>query len=204
MERDTILVDPVNPHQAADFASVMYGDNIILAGGSCRINMIGEKVYLDKVHMFNITTGYWYELSEMPHPKETKGVLVKDKLYLVGGHRHRIFNDIETYDLVTGEWEKEAELLYEVARPDNTEHENIIYFFEMGKLQSYDTKTKEVKAWIVDIELNSSEMFFADGKLFIVGGFDGTEPFRDLYSISLFELSRTRLYGMQSGVLPGI
>ncbi|MCD8167406.1 MAG: hypothetical protein LUE93_15635 [Bacteroides sp.] len=147
--------------------------------------------------MFNISTGYWYKLSEMPNPKETKGVLVNDKLYLVGGHRHRILSEIETYDLVTGEWAKEAELLYEVARPAITTHEGIIYVFERGKLQSYDTKTREVKAWIVDIELNSSEMFCADGKLFIVGGFDGTEPSRDLYSITLFELTRTRLYGMK-------
>ncbi|MCD8261991.1 MAG: hypothetical protein LUD15_11315 [Bacteroides sp.] len=55
--KDTVLVDPVNPHQAADFASAILEDNIILAGGSNRLNMIGEKEYMNKVHMFNVSTG---------------------------------------------------------------------------------------------------------------------------------------------------
>ncbi|MCD8167404.1 MAG: carboxypeptidase-like regulatory domain-containing protein [Bacteroides sp.] len=195
--RDTVLVDPVNPHQAADFAAVMLEDNMIPAGGSNRLNMIGEKEYMNKVHLFNVSTGLWYELSEMPHPKETKGTIVGNKLYLVGGFRHRPLNEIESYNLATAEWKKEAELPYEAERPAIACRENTIYIFENGRLQSYDTIIGEIKVWLIDISLTNSEMFFVGEKLYIVGGYNGNYPSRNLYAVRLGDLTQTRIYSMK-------
>ena len=85
LNQDTILIDYTNPHQAVNFASVIFNDNIIILGGSDKIHKNGEKEYTNKVHLYNLKSGYWYELNNMSIPKETKGISVKNKIYLFGG-----------------------------------------------------------------------------------------------------------------------
>ena len=77
---NTINVDKTNPHQAVDFESFLYKDNIIVLGGSIKEKRNGEKIYTDKVHFYNTKTGLWYDLANMPIAKETKGVLIDDKI----------------------------------------------------------------------------------------------------------------------------
>ncbi|MCD8261992.1 MAG: hypothetical protein LUD15_11320 [Bacteroides sp.] len=133
----------------------------------------------------------------MPHPKETKGTIVDHKLYLIGGFRHRPLSEIESYNLVTAEWKKEAELPYEAERPAIACQGNTIYILENGRLQSYNTATGEIKVWLIDISLTNSEMFVSGGKLYIVGGYDGNYPSRDLYAVEIRDLTRTRIYSMK-------
>ncbi len=38
LKKDTIIIDPVNPHQAVDFASCMYDGNILVMGGSTKMS----------------------------------------------------------------------------------------------------------------------------------------------------------------------
>ena len=86
---NTINVDKTNPHQAVDFESFLYKDNIIVLGGSIKEKRNGEKIYIDKVHFYNTKTGLWYDLANMPIAKETKGVLIDDKIYLFGGFNNK-------------------------------------------------------------------------------------------------------------------
>ena len=80
LEKQTIKVDKTNPHRAADFASFTYKDNIIVMGGSVKMTESGQKDFTDKVHLYNITSGYWYELPSMLAAKETTGILIEDKI----------------------------------------------------------------------------------------------------------------------------
>jgi len=105
-DKDTIIVDNTNPHQAVNFASFTYNDIMILMGGSLKLKNNGFKEYSNKVHLYDIKTGNWYQLGNMPIAKEVKGVLIKDKIYLVGGFNNKPLSSIETFDLTTQKWKK--------------------------------------------------------------------------------------------------
>lgn len=195
LTRDSILHAHSNPHQAINFASFVYDGNLIMMGGSTRLKANGEKEYSSKVHLCNLKTGYWYELDSMPAAKETKGVLIGNTVYLTGGFRSKPLADIETYNLTTGEWKTVGKLLYEVERPAVAYHENMIYIFERGKIQTYNRITREVNAYLIDLDQVYAEMFCKNNKLYLLGGSlpeeFSDEPSSALYSIELDEFKKT-------------
>ena len=206
IKHNSILVDHTNPHQAINFASFVYDDNLIVMGGSTKLKANGEKEYSNKVHICNLKTGYWYELDNMPVGKETKGVLIGYTIYLTGGFHSKPLKEIETYNVVTGEWNIESrELFYEVERPGVTCNGNMMYIFEDGKIQTYNIETKELNVYLIDLALKYSELFYANNKLYILGGFNqddfSIEPSSNLYSIDLNEFKRTETYN-EAGARP--
>ena len=105
LKSQTIINDNTNPHQAVNFASFNYNNNIIVMGGSVKLKNNGEKKFTNKSHIYNLESGFWYQLNDMPEAKEVNGVLIKNKIYLVGGFNNKPLKDIESYDLTTGKWE---------------------------------------------------------------------------------------------------
>jgi hypothetical protein len=198
----SVKVDKTNPHQAVNFASVLYKDNVILIGGSIKLLDNGEKEYTPKVHLYNITSGYWYELGNMPQEKEVTGILIDDKIYLVGGFYKKMLNYIETFDLKTNKWEVEAELFTGMFRPALAYHNNILYIFENGKLCTYNILTKKLNEYKIGLYLSSAAMYYANNKLFIMGGFQFDDysitPLSKVYSINLNEFIDTKINNSKS------
>ena len=201
IKKNSILVDSKNPHTAINFASFAYGDNLIVMGGSTKVKSNGEKVYSNKVHMCNLKTGYWYELEDMPDAMETKGVMNGNTIYLVGGFHAGVLKKIESYNVESGKWNDEGTLMYEVDRPGIAIHANIIYIFEYGRIQTYNLVTKERKSYVIDLALKSCELFYANDKLYLVGGYEQDDysfsPSSNLYSIDLNEFKRTESEDVQ-------
>lgn len=81
MERDTLYVDWVNPHQAVKPATFIYDDCLYMMGGSVK-----ERVYSDKVHTLDLKTGVWYDTGTDGRCK-TELFYADGKLYLVGGNQ---------------------------------------------------------------------------------------------------------------------
>jgi hypothetical protein len=79
IKSQTVTIDNTNPHQASEFASFTHKSNIIIMGGSIKMKENGSKEYSTKVHSFDINSGYWYELADMPTAKETNGILIRTK-----------------------------------------------------------------------------------------------------------------------------
>ena len=198
IKKNTILVDHTNPHKAINFASFVYNDNMIVMGGSTRVKSNGEKEYSNKVHLLNLKTGYWYELDNMLDAKETKGELIGNTIYLIGGFKNKALNEMETYNITTGIWNEEGKLTYKVERPGIAYNDNVIYIFDDGKIQTYNILTKELNVYLIDLALKSSELFYKDNSLYILGGTEYDDysfsPSADLYSIDLNEFKRTEIY----------
>ncbi|KRB56542.1 carboxypeptidase-like regulatory domain-containing protein [Flavobacterium sp. Root186] len=196
LTKQTIKVDNTNPHQAADFASFTYKDNIIVMGGSVKMTESGKKDFTHKVHLYNIKTGYWYELANMSTAKEVNGILIDDKIFLIGGNNGKPLSEIETLDLVTEKWETEGHLFSNMERPAITYHNNIIYFFEDQKMYVYHIKSKVLKEYLVDLPLKLSAMHFYNDKLYIIGGYTYNDysktPSDKTYSISIGEFENTK------------
>jgi len=189
-------IDFTNPHQAANFASFTYKDNIIALGGSVSSTEDGKKVFTNKVHLYDITSGYWHELPDMPTAKETTGILINDKIYLIGGDNGKLLSDIETFDLTTGKWQIEGQVFSELERPAVAYHDNMIYFFEDRKMYTYDLKSTVLKEYEIDIELKYSAMYYDNNKLYLLGGrFENSYskiPSSRLVSIDLDEFKKAR------------
>ncbi len=197
IKNDTILIDDVNPHQAVNFASFLKNDNLIIIGGSIKMENNGFKEYSNKIHLYNLKSGYWYELTDMPNNKETKGVMVNNKIYLIGGFNKKPLEHIESIDLNTGKWKKEGQLFYGIERPALTYNNNIIYIFENGKILTYNLITKELNEYLIDLFLKSSELYYTNNMLYLLGGYTENEysltASRGFYSINLNEFEITKI-----------
>ena len=196
LNNQMIKVDYTNPHQASDFASFTYKDNIIVMGGSVKSTESGKKDFTNKVHLYNITSGYWYELGHMPTAKETSGILINDKIYLIGGDDGKPVSKIETFDLNTQEWQTEGELFYGLERPAVAFHENTIYIYEDRLMYTYDLKTKQLKEYETDLALKYSAMYFDNNKLYILGGRKDNKyeklPSSAVFNIEIEEFKNTK------------
>lgn len=108
LKTKSIIIDDTNPHQVTNFASFIYDSNIIVMGGSVKLKNNGGKLFTNKSHIYNLESGYWYRLNDMPEAKEVKGVLIKNIIYLIGGFNNKTLNEIESFNLTTGKWEKKV------------------------------------------------------------------------------------------------
>lgn len=167
-------------------------------GGSIKSTEKGAKTFTDKVHLYSLTSGLWYELAKMPVAQEVKGVLIGDKIFTIGNTDNRSFSEIQSFDLTNESWKSEATLLSRFENPAITYNDAIIYIFEEGKLLVYNTKSKLIKEYSIKIELKSAAMHFINDKLYIIGGYDFsnyyTSPSSKVYSVSLDEFDTTRPY----------
>src|SRR5690606_6295394 len=57
IENDTVITVGNMPHQAVDFAAVKVNDHILFFGGSTKITVTNQKIYSDKIHLLDLTTG---------------------------------------------------------------------------------------------------------------------------------------------------
>ncbi len=192
-----IIVDNTNPHQAINFAAFAYQDNIIVMGGSIKLKNDGEKIYTDASHIYNITSGYWYELPKMTKPKEVNGIIIKNKIYLLGGFNKSLLTEIESYDLITGKWEKEGDLFNGIENPALTYYNDTIYIFNEDKIMTYNPRTKILDEYNIDLNIKNAQIHYYKNNLYILGGLIGDEysktPSSGLYSINLDEFNKTKI-----------
>ena len=148
--------------------------------------------------MLDFKTGLWYDLAKMPVAQETKGALINDKIYLIGGYNENPLVSIDSYDLINGKWIKEGNLFNGIVKPAITSKEAIIYFYEDRNFYTYDTNSKELKEYLIDLSLKGSKMYLIDNKLYLIGGFIEEDfsinPSSLVYSIDLEEFNKTKIF----------
>lgn len=197
LKTNTKIVDETNPHQAVDFVSFNYQGNLIVAGGSTKMDRNGKKEYTNKVHYYDLNEGYWYELDTMPTAKETNGVLIDDKIYLIGGSNNKPLSEIESFDLITKKWNMEGNLFFGMESPAVSNNNEIIYIYNKDKIYTYNTNNKELNEFYIKLNLTSSKMYFSNNKIYLLGGinigdFERT-PSSRLYSIDIAEFNKTKI-----------
>ena len=192
-----IVVDDTNPHQAVNFASFTYKDNILVMGGSIKKDKNGHKVFTDTCHFFNITTGYWYELEGLTKPKEVNGVLIDDMVYLIGGFNGKPLSEIESLNMGNGKWEKVGDLFYAMESPSITSHNKSIYIYNYGSLLVFDTLEHTLKAYDINLFVKNPDLLYHKNKLYILGGYTEEKytktPFSKLFAIDLAQLGKTKI-----------
>lgn len=192
-----VQIDKTNPHQAVNFASFNYKDNIIVMGGSTKVKKNGEKVYSDKIHQFNLETGLWFEIGKMPVPKEVTGVIINNKIYTFGGFNGKAIANIESWDLTSGKWKIEGELFEALEKPALANHNNLVYIYDDGVMFIYNPDKKTLLKYLIDLHLKNAEMHFYNNKLYVIGGYReddfSTTPSSRVYSIDISEFKKTEI-----------
>ncbi|MDO6490094.1 MULTISPECIES: Kelch repeat-containing protein [unclassified Cellulophaga] len=192
-----IVIDDAYPHQAINFTAVTYQENIIIMGGSTKLLDNGKKLYRNNSYIFNTTTGYWHQLTNMLKDKEANGIAANNKVFLIGGFRNGPLKNIESYDLETAKWELEGTLFNGIEKPALAYNNNIIYIFNSKKILTYNTKTNLLKEYKIDIPLKYANMHYLNGKLYILGGSNSfnykIKTSKEVYSIDLQEFKTTKV-----------
>ncbi|WP_347925257.1 kelch repeat-containing protein [Pontimicrobium sp. SW4] len=197
LDKNTKTIDDVNPHKAVNFASFIYKDNLIVLGGSIKSTIGDIKTFSKEVHALNLQTGLWYNIGNMPIPKETQGVLIEDTIFLIGGYNNDPTNNIETFNLKTGRWTKEGELFQSMINPGVFAIENMIYIFNDGTFFTYNIKTKRLSEYKIKLDLHSPKIFLNNNKLYLFGGFSVDDfsviPSNSVFSIELSEFENFKI-----------
>jgi hypothetical protein len=197
LSNDTIRIDQTNPHQAINFTSCIFKNNLIIFGGSVSRSANGQKSYTNKVHMYHIPDGLWYELNPMPIAMETKGILLAENMYFFGGEKISALKTIFSYNLLTGEWQSLGRLPSALTRPAITSHNKVLYIFEDRTFYTYNTVSKKLKRYEIGLSIMGAEMFCKDERVIIIGGYKSDEfslkPSKGIYSIALGEFSNTQV-----------
>lgn len=174
-----ITAGPMNNHTAVNFASFLQEHSLIVMGGTKRIwldiNMPhGEKKFFtNHIRLLDLKTEKWYKIGEITEGKEANGVLIGNKIYLVGGHSFKQVDTIESYDLSTGQTTVESRLVHAASRPAVTSNGPFIYIFNKGLIYTFHTITKETKAYVIDLLTEDAHLHYYNNKLYILGGMTG-------------------------------
>ena len=193
-----ISIDETNPHMAVNAASFIYKNSLVIMGGSVKKDAKTEdKEYTNKIHLQNLKTGLWYDLGNMPESKETQGILVHQKFYMVGGYNGQVLKGIESYDVKTRKWKREALLFEEMAQPALATKNNLLYIYENGKLCTFNVITKELKEYAISINRFSPTMHIYDHQLYIIGGLNdynhNLTPQNGVFKINLNDIENSEV-----------
>lgn len=192
IDKDTVYIDTVNPHQAIDFTSFIYNDFLYVMGGAVK-----EKKFTNKIHALDLRQGVWYEMEDtIPAERcgRMNGILVNHKVYFFGGHHTAPSWTSASYDLQTGKWEKLCDLKKGVGYPGIAAHGDYIYIYEKRILQVYNIKTNSIRIYSLNLDLEGAGLFYSRGNLYIVGGCTRNgiyvSPQNSVYSVDVHSISR--------------
>lgn len=199
LEKQIITIDHTNPHQAVNFESFLFDNCLIVLGGSIKQKKNGDKTYTDKMHLYDTKTGNWYELGNMTKAKETKGVLIENTIYLIGGYNEENLAEIESYNLLDRKWEVEGKMFHGMKIPAIANFNNIIYIYENGKIFTYNIINKTLNEYKISVYLYNCRLHIYNEKLYLLGGYKKTDNYNkiasnNMYSIDLDEFLLTKIH----------
>jgi N-acetylneuraminic acid mutarotase len=196
-DKNTLEIDKTNPHQTVGLETHVYKDKIIVLGGSYKKTRKGVKKYMKEVHSYNPKTGLWHLITKLPLKKETNSILVKHKIYFFGGLEDKYSNKIVTLNLITGKIIEEKTLFANVDEPAISKEGNTIFLYENNKFVTYNTRSRELKEYSINLNVFSPKMHVYNNKLYVIGGFKKEDlekrASNTTFSIDLDEFDITRI-----------
>lgn len=160
-----------NPNPVYNSGSVVWKNNIYVFGGALQSGGYSKKLY-----KFDTSTEQWSELTHMKHAMEAQGVVVEDKLYVIGGYNGSVYGKIDVYDFIKDKWSISIKLPKGISAnsivANGTDIFTLFDFTDQYYIGKFDTKAKTFK------EIKQSGMIprrhagaeIVDDKIYIFGG----------------------------------
>lgn len=198
LENDSVVLDPVYPHQAAGAVAFKHKGDLLVMGGSISLDDKMQKTFTNDIHLFNFETGLWFDAGKMPVGKETTGTIVGEKFYFIGGSSGNWLDTTESLDLTTGKWKREAQLEKAFVEPRAVSHGKIIYIYEKSRIHLFDTALREMKTYRINLDVQGPALHILNDQLYLIGGFyeqDFTKsPTADCFKINLEDFDNTEVF----------
>ena len=158
-----------NPIPREQAGSAQLNNNIYVFGGS------NESNYYSSFYYYNTSFDSWTELPNMPEAKNTRGEILNNKLYTIGGYNGSVSNKIDVFDLTTNQWESQFVMPFSVSANSLSAIDDLIFilgdYTELNRIALFDTSNQT----FINIENNmigrrhfDSEII--NSEIYIVGG----------------------------------
>lgn len=171
---NTITKGAVNRSYTGNAGSAIYNGKIYMFGGS---GLSGAKtsVFSNKFQYYDIASNTWNPLPDMPTARETKGKIVNDKLYVIGGFNGTPSRLINVYDLKTNLWTNQYTMPAGIYGHSLAVSDNKIFIVGGVNNQSFlayfDTTTNtlhQLSSNMIPRRHAAAEVY--NNKLYIIGG----------------------------------
>ena len=167
-------INPV-PRRAA--GSAQRNDNIYVFGGCIDpANQGIPQSYTGELYYYNYDFNSWTQLASMPNPRETRGEIVGNKLYVVGGYNGDVSNRIDVYNISTNEWENQFVMPFSVSAQAMSVSGSIIFivgdYDNLERIAYFDIESETFVNLTQSnfIGRRHSDAEIIDNKLYITGG----------------------------------
>ncbi|MGL6125517.1 Kelch repeat-containing protein [Chryseobacterium artocarpi] len=163
-----------NRSYTGNAGSAIYNGKIYVFGGS-GLNGAATTVFSDKFQYYDIASNTWNPLPDMPTARETKGKIVNDKLYVIGGFNGTSSRLINVFDLKTNLWTDKYIMPSGISGHSLAVSGNKIFIIggynNQTFLAYFDTTTNKVhqlSSNMIPRRHAAAEVY--DNKLYIIGG----------------------------------
>ncbi|WP_027387982.1 T9SS C-terminal target domain-containing protein [Chryseobacterium gregarium] len=193
----TVTHGAVNPFYAEGAGSAIHHGKIYVFGGS-GLNGAAKTVFSDQFQYYDIASDTWNSLPDMPTAKETRGKIVNDKLYVIGGFNGTSSNLINVYDLNTNLWTDQYMMPVGVSGHSLAVSGDKIFivggYDDQTFLAYFDTTTKtlhQLSSNMIPRRHSAAEVH--DHKLYIIGGSTTSITASAIKSIQVADISESVL-----------
>lgn len=171
---NTVTNGAVNPFYTGNAGSAIYSGKIYTFGGS-GLNGSSTYSYSSKFQYYDIASNTWNSLPDMPVAKETKGKIVDNKLYVIGGFNGTNSNLINVYDFTLNAWTDQYTMPVGVSGHSVAVSNNKIFivgdYDNQTFLAYFDTTTNQLhqlSSNMIGRRHSAAQVY--NNKLYIMGG----------------------------------
>lgn len=171
---NTITKGAVNRSYTGNAGSAIHNGKIYVFGGS-GLNGAKSTVFSNQFQYYDIASNTWNSLPNMPTARETKGKIVNDKLYVIGGFNGTPSRLINVYDLKTNHWVSQYTMPAGITGHSLAVYGNKIFIVGGVNNQSFlayfDTTTNtlhQLSSNMIPRRHATAEVY--NNKLYIIGG----------------------------------
>jgi len=197
LETNTVTKGAVNHSYTGNSGSAIYNGKIYVFGGS-GLNGAATTKFSNKFQYYDIASNTWNPLPDMPTARETKGKIVNDKLYVIGGFNGTPSRLINVYDLKTNLWIDQYTMPAGISGHALAVSGNKIFivggFNNQTFLAYFDTTTNklhQLSSNMIPRRHAAAEVY--NNKLYIIGGSTTSLTSSAIKSIQVADISETVL-----------
>ncbi|PIB36933.1 hypothetical protein BFP72_16745 [Reichenbachiella sp. 5M10] len=168
-----------NPNPAKSMGLVYHEYKVYMFGGSIASQARSggfELVFSQDMYVYDLKTGALEQLPDLPEAKETRGVVVGNHLYMVGGYGEEASDKIHRFDLSTEQWEKVGKLEAPCSAYALVRYQHYLFlvgdYKNLDQLLVYDTQTEELKTFQMNFGGRHMGAAVLEGALHVFGGYD--------------------------------
>ena len=196
---NTITKGAVNRSYTGNSGSAIYNGKIYVFGGS-GLNGAATTKFSNKFQYYDIASNTWNPLPDMPTARETKGKIVHDKLYVIGGFNGTSSRLINVYDLNTNVWVNQYTMPAGISGHSLAVSDNKIFivggYNNQTFLAYFDTTTNkfhQLSSNMIPRRHSAAEVY--NNKLYIIGGSTTSLTSSAIKSIQVADINESVLSG---------